>query len=217
MDIFKYAECNDKEILRYAMEVATTFEDVWNEIVKLREGEGRKYDYIISRIVHITDKIDTFKYYVSRETENLENLLQFKNSHIAKLIEDFCKENTLERLDTIRKHIEKDNPFKIIINDHQDEIARNAKRELCYGFNRNNHFHISSISKYYNFNNWDIDDDIERNKKDLKTNAEHLEYYENLLKGLLEKYNLTEDDAKTLYDIVGGSYGDYEYYEDYEE
>lgn len=95
--------------------------------------------------------------------EDYETFKQIMSSRIHQLISEFVNNKSETTLNEIRRELEESgNPFGIIINDKQEEVAKNAKGELAYGFICDNHFSIKSTNTYYTFDNYDIVEDMER-------------------------------------------------------
>jgi hypothetical protein len=95
------------------------------------------------------------------------------------LIESFIADNTEDKLEAIRKEIEKSNEFGVYIIPEW----KPGDGERMYGAPMGNYFHIDYTGTCYPFDTWDIDEDIKRSKI-------YVEAYETYLKELLN--NRTE-------------------------
>lgn len=160
MNLRNYAENSELELLRCAMEKFNTYREVYDEICSLREGEAIEFDRIIRGISYHSCELDEAEKAIKEERENYEKMQKLNASKIGQMMREFCANNTPEKLQAIKDFLESENEFAITVNDKQDEIARNAKRELAYCFIRENHFYVDSIYKYYKFSNFDLDEDM---------------------------------------------------------
>jgi hypothetical protein len=211
MNFEQWVKDHDKENARFVFESkAKTLEEMECVLEKMQEKD-EDYRETLGLLLWVIDVVEERKKDLQKSKEWLEEILEFENSEICKMIMDFCENNTIEKLNAIQDYIEKDNQFGIVIKGNQEEIARNRKGELAYGFNINNHFHVDKIYKYYNFDNCDIEDDIQQHKRCVE-NAKKL--YEDSVK-TLEDYCKQFEIEKELLDYIMQTYkhdGD-EYYE----
>lgn len=139
--------------------------------------------------------------------KEIQALLEFKNSNIGHKIKDFIECNKVvqqnEKLgistpydlyklknslfDEIKSEIAKDNPFDIRIHDKDFSSYLGERFSVC------------SIEKYYRFDNFDIDEDIQLLEEYLDEN--NWDYYnENL------PYIIEEDDEDLPYIIEDSEY-----------
>lgn len=103
---------------------------------------------------------------IKEYSERVKNLTEFKNTRVANLISQYCSHNTPELLDAIKKEIEiTGNPYDIFIMEEEYDWS---KGELMYGWSSHPQFNIQKLEVYYLFDSFDIDEDIENNKRYLE-------------------------------------------------
>lgn len=218
MNFEKWVKNHEKEKARFVFDSnATSLEEMQFILTRL-ENTVYCYRETLGILLWIIDEVEDRKEDLKSAEKNYMEILEFRNSEICKMIMDFCENNTQEKLKAIYDYIEKDNQFGIIINDHQEEIAAKATRELAYGFNIKNHFHVDKIYRYYNFDNCDVDNDLQLMEKDIEDQKSNYDKSEKTLKDYCEKYKIDEEllsYIKQNYD--GKKYLYYEYDRDYDE
>lgn len=142
---------------------------------------SNEYKNLIPELKYAMEKVEDARI-------ELEKILAFKESPVGKLIKQFIANNNDELMEEIEREIElSGNPFEITIckEDYdwsKGEVFGPTKRR----------FVIGSIRRFYYFDNWDIDDDIEGFEGSLDYKLRELEKLTREKEYLEQEYGLTE-------------------------
>lgn len=118
----------------------------------------------------------------------LEKILEFKESPVGRLIEKFIANNSNELMEEIEREIElSGNPFEITIYNEDYDWSKGE----VFGPTKKR-FSIGRIRRFYYFDNWDIDDDIEGSQNHLKSKLRELENLTREKEYLEQEYGITE-------------------------
>lgn len=124
---------------------------------------------------------------LAREEETLRKRKAFKESHIAKLIQVFVKNNTDSNLNAIRREIESSNEFQVSIVPEW----RSGDGERMYGMPEVAYFTVKYTDTFYPFDCWDIDQDIDRTEREIEDAKEELGTYLTIKNELYNKYDVS--------------------------
>lgn len=164
MELFDYIKNKD---LAVATEIYNakfeSVEDVATLMNKIAE-EKIKFNDIIREFNSTLHNIKVSISRLASSQERLKRFNEFKNSHIASLIQSFIENNTDDGLNAIKKEIEKSNNFGI----HIIPAWKHGDGERMYGTPFCAYFGIHHTDTYYTFSNWDIDNDIQNVKSDIE-------------------------------------------------
>ena len=120
----------------------------------------------------------------------LEKIMEFKESPVGRLIKRFIAHNSNELMEEIEREIESSgNPFEITIYKEDYDWSKGE----VFGPTKKR-FSIGRIRRFYYFDNWDIDDDIEGFENHLNSKLRELEKLTREKKYLEQEYGLTESD-----------------------
>lgn len=120
----------------------------------------------------------------------LEKIMEFKESPVGGLIKRFIAHNSNELMEEIEREIESSgNPFEITIYKEDYDWSKGE----VFGPTKKR-FSIGRIRRFYYFDNWDIDDDIEGFENHLNSKLRELEKLTREKKYLEQEYGLTESD-----------------------
>lgn len=184
MQLKDYVEDNDFAV---ATEIYNAKCDSVEDIVVLMQkiaGEKAKFDDIICEfnctLYNIKVCLSNLVYYKQR----LKKFYEFKNSHIANLIEAFIANNTEDGLYTIKEDIKRSNDFDV----HIIPKWKQGDRERAYGFTYNECFHIGYTNTYYTFDNWDINEDIQNVQSHIEECEENIQKWLDKKEQMYDEY-----------------------------
>lgn len=194
-----YLENRRREEARMIVESeAKTIEECMEVFEKIHDGV-EKYENIRNYIIGESYDECSYNYElyeIKRTQRDINEFNKFKKSKIFKMIKDFWKDKSKDKLETIKNSIEEFNPYNIKIDEHYGTMRRYLKDGL----------RIIKWSYEFPFNTEDfetnIDKFIEKKTKELK---ESIEYLENSLNKFLDARGYTRDE----FDLIFDSYCEY--------
>lgn len=150
MNIKEYKNNPD---LAYATEVLNANAKTPEELLQAMSKAKKVclgFKSVLSKYEHICHELEILPKDIAYRNEILPLLEEFKQSRIAQLIGKFTENNSDKLMSEIEREIElSGNPFDISIE------------EGIYDVGYNGIFRINSIGVFYEFDNFNIDEDIE--------------------------------------------------------
>ena len=190
-----YLENNRKEEARMIVESeAKKIEEVMEVIEKIRDG-AEKYEDIRNYIIGESYDECSYKYELYKikcTQKDINEFNKFKKSEIFKMIKDFWKDKSKDKLETIKNSIKEFNPYNIKIDEHYGTMRRYLKDGL----------RIIKWSYEFPFDTEDFETDIDKfiEKKTKEVN-EDSEYLENDLNKFLNSRGYKRDEFDLIFDL----------------
>ena len=157
MNFFDYIKNKD---LAVASEIYNakfnSVDDVSSLLNKIKEEESN-FDNIIDEFMCTLYNIKVCLSRIAFNKDKLNRLIEFENSHIARLIKDFVSQNTEDKLNTIKSELENSNDFRIRIVDKW----KPGGGERMYGIPYSDFFNVGYTGTFYRFDKFDVDKDIQ--------------------------------------------------------
>lgn len=184
MQLKDYIEDNDFAV---ATEIYNAkFNSVEDVVVLMQKiaDEKAKFNDIICEFNHTLYNIKVCLSNLVYYKQRLKSFYEFKNSHIANLIEAFIANNTENGLHAIKEDIERSNDFDI----HIIPKWKQGDGERAYGCTYNEYFHIGYTDTYYTFDDWDINEDIQNVQNDIEECEENIQKWLDKKKQMYDEY-----------------------------